>query len=111
MLAAIWRLSIRHAFFATGHACSFNRLQFSAAFVAYETFMFFTAGLSLFLNTFGWDILGICFLASVSNASNRPKVYTWFCFYQLLETVASCISVSLMRRHLFGKCLSTTVCS
>eukprot|EP00592_Proboscia_alata_P029653 CAMPEP_0194443278 /NCGR_PEP_ID=MMETSP0176-20130528/126614_1 /TAXON_ID=216777 /ORGANISM="Proboscia alata, Strain PI-D3" /LENGTH=1057 /DNA_ID=CAMNT_0039269503 /DNA_START=200 /DNA_END=3369 /DNA_ORIENTATION=- len=58
-IAAIWRFSIRHAFFASGHACSFNRLQFSAAFVTTETFEFIRAGTSLFLNTFGWEVLGL----------------------------------------------------
>eukprot|EP00592_Proboscia_alata_P014596 CAMPEP_0194397614 /NCGR_PEP_ID=MMETSP0174-20130528/125643_1 /TAXON_ID=216777 /ORGANISM="Proboscia alata, Strain PI-D3" /LENGTH=1105 /DNA_ID=CAMNT_0039193813 /DNA_START=222 /DNA_END=3537 /DNA_ORIENTATION=- len=58
-MAAIWRFSIRHAFFASGHACSFNRLQFSAAFVTTETFEFIRAGTSLFLNTFGWEVLGL----------------------------------------------------
>mmetsp|Transcript_2205 Transcript_2205/g.4051 ORF Transcript_2205/g.4051 Transcript_2205/m.4051 type:complete len:1023 (+) Transcript_2205:286-3354(+) len=99
-LAMIWRLCIRHAFFATGHACSFNRLQFSAAFVAFETFRFGPAGLSLFLNTFGWDILGICYLSNVCKANRRQDILSWFCFFQLLETTISCISVSILRRHL-----------
>jgi len=100
LIAALWRLSIRHAFFATGHACSFNRLQYSAAFVATETFYFVSAGVSLFLNTFGWDILGITLLAAISKEFNQRKIWDWFCFYQLLECVGSCISVSHMRRHL-----------
>lgn len=100
LLAAIWRLSIRHVFFVTEHACSFNRLHFSAAFVATETFYFFTAGISLFLNTFGWDLLGIVLVAAISRAANRLDVWKYFCFYQMMETVFSCISVTLMRRHL-----------
>uniref|UniRef100_A0A7S3Q9B3 GPI ethanolamine phosphate transferase 3 n=1 Tax=Chaetoceros debilis TaxID=122233 RepID=A0A7S3Q9B3_9STRA len=103
MLAAIWRLVIRHTFFATGHTCSFEKVQFSAAFVATDTFHFYFSGSSLFLNTFGWDIVGIFLLSAVCKAAKRPQVYTWVCFYQLLETTTSCISVTLMRRHLFGK--------
>jgi phosphatidylinositol glycan class O len=100
MVAFIWRLCIRHSFFATGHACSFNKLQFSAAFVAFETFHFVPAGISLFFNTFGWDLLGISFLVNSCHVTNRQSVLSWFCFYQLAETVVSCISVSIMKRHL-----------
>ncbi len=96
----IWRLCIRHAFFATGHACSFNKLHFSAAFVAFEEFHFAVAGVSLFLNTFGWEILGICFLANACQACARQDVMSWYCFYQLVETFVSCVSVSILRRHL-----------
>ena len=96
----MWRLSIRHAFYVTEHACSFNRLHFSAAFVATETFYFFSAGASLFLNTFGWDLLGIALVATISRVANRLDVWKYFCFYQIVETVFSCISVALMRRHL-----------
>ena len=99
-IAALWRLSIRHAFFATGHACSFNRLQFSAAFVATEIFYFVTAGISLFLNTFGWETVGTILVATVAKSFNRKEVWSWFCFYQLLETFCSCLSASAMRRHL-----------
>ena len=99
-LALIWRLSIRGFFFTTGHACSFNRLQLSAAFVATEIFYFIPAGISLFVNTFGWDIMGVIFAAKVFNVCDRIDAFNWFCVYQLLETIFSCISVSIMRRHL-----------
>ena len=101
ILAALWRQCIRHSFFATGHACSFNRLQFSAAFVASEVFYFRSAGLSLFLNTFGWEIFGNVLIILVSYSVKKLDIWRWFCFYQLLEVIGSCISVSLMRRHLF----------
>jgi len=107
VMAAIWRLLIRHIFFATNHHCSFNRLQFSAAFVATDTFQFYIAGLSLFMNTFGWEILGSCLVLVYSRSSstkNGPaagrNVWHWFCYYQWIEIVASCISVSVMKRHL-----------
>jgi len=100
LIATLWRLSIRHAFYVTGHACSFNRLHFSAAFVATETFYYVSAGVSLFLNTFGMDIVGIILVATISRVSGRYDVWLYFCFYQLTETVFSCISVTLMRRHL-----------
>jgi len=107
VMAAIWRLLIRHIFFATNHHCSFNRLQFSAAFVATDTFQFYIAGLSLFMNTFGWEILGLCLVLVYSRRSdtrNGPaagrNVWHWFCYYQWTEIVASCISVSVMKRHL-----------
>lgn len=106
VMAAIWRLAIRLVFFGTNHHCSFNRLQFSAAFVATETFQFFIAGSSLFMNTFGWEILGSMFVlantrASISaNKAFRDGIWDWFRFFQLTEMLASCISVSAMKRHL-----------
>ena len=84
----------------TGHACSFNRLQFSAAFVATETFYFVSAGVSLFLNTFGFEVLGIVLVATLSRVASRSDLWTYFCFYQYIETVFSCISVTVMKRHL-----------
>lgn len=114
--ASLWRLSIRHAFFATNHGCAFNRLQYSAAFVAFDEFQFHTAGISLFFNTFGWEIIGSLFLLMVTRRRTRSAkstevkgggkgtgaeaIWKWFCLYQLLEAVGSCLSVSLMRRHL-----------
>ena len=59
------------------------------------------AGMSLFLNTFGWEIIGAILVLTISSQTNRRKdVWSWFCFFQLLEAAGSCISVSLMRRHL-----------
>eukprot|EP00527_Entomoneis_sp_CCMP2396_P004377 CAMPEP_0198142846 /NCGR_PEP_ID=MMETSP1443-20131203/5531_1 /TAXON_ID=186043 /ORGANISM="Entomoneis sp., Strain CCMP2396" /LENGTH=93 /DNA_ID=CAMNT_0043805949 /DNA_START=16 /DNA_END=294 /DNA_ORIENTATION=+ len=56
VVAALLRLVTRHAFFATNHGCAFNRLQVSAAFSATKTFYYELGGISLFLNTFGWEI-------------------------------------------------------
>lgn len=65
-----------------------------------ETFYFASAGISLFLNTFGWDIVGSILVSNISILSNRKEVWLWFTFYQILETVGSCISVTWMRRNL-----------
>lgn len=100
MIAMMWRLCVRHSFFATGHACSFNRLQYSAAFVAFETFKYAPAGFSLCLNTFGWDIIGIFALANICQATENKIVLYYFFIYQQLETVIACISVSILKRHL-----------
>jgi len=100
VLACLWRLSIRHAFFATNHAPTFSRLQYSAAFVASDVFYFHTAGLLLFINTFGWEIMGTLLVLAATSHCRKANIWAWFCFYQLLEAAGSCLSVSLMRRHL-----------
>ena len=105
VMAAIWRLAIRHVFFATNHHCSFNRLQYSAAFVATDKFQFAIAGSSLFMNTFGWEILGsILVLANTkmgcAKYSSGSHVWDWFRYFQWTEMLASCVSVSVMKRHL-----------
>lgn len=100
VIAALLRLVTRHTFFATNHGCFFNRLQYSAAFVATEEFYFFTGGLSLFLNTFGWEMAGIVFAWLFSQQSGRQTIWRFYGLYQFLEAITSCISVSLLRRHL-----------
>jgi phosphatidylinositol glycan class O len=105
-MAAIWRLAIRQVFFASNHHCSFNRLQFSAAFVATNTFQFFIAGFSLFMNTFGYEILGSCMVLAYSQSrrdssrNNSAYVWEWFIYFQWTEILASCLSVSMMKLHL-----------
>jgi GPI ethanolamine phosphate transferase 3 subunit O len=90
----------RHAFFATNHGCAFNRLQYSAAFIATMEFHFAMSGTQLFLNTFGWEIVGLMLTRLASSAHRKPTIWRWHFFYQLLETFLSCISVSILRRHL-----------
>jgi hypothetical protein len=110
VLAALWRFLVRHAFFATNHGCSFARLQVSSAFVATSEFNFVFAGSSLFINTFGWEIVGLSFAwllsthasqsAIAAGPPRRTELWRWYCLYQLIETLCSCVSVSLLRRHL-----------
>lgn len=109
VMAAMWRLLIREVFFATNHHCSFNRLQLTAAFVATDTFQFHISGFSLFMNTFGWELLGTLLLLLTSryvsnftaagSKDGSARVWDWFCFYQCTETLTSCVSVSAMKRH------------
>lgn len=96
----LWRLLIRHTFFATNHGCAFNRLQYSAAFVATMDFSFGLGGLQLFLNTFGWEIVGLIVVWMTSYMHGKKSLWSWYCFYQLVESFFNCVSVSILRRHL-----------
>eukprot|EP00536_Pseudo-nitzschia_multiseries_P007401 jgi/Psemu1/195627/e_gw1.175.80.1 len=98
--ATLWRFLIRHTFFATNHGCAFNRLQYSAAFVATMEFDFALGGLQLFLNTFGWEIIGLILVGVTSYMHGKKNLWSWYCFFQLVESFFNCISVSLLRRHL-----------
>lgn len=100
MISALWRFLVRHTFFATGHACSLGELQLSAAFVATNKFYFFPAGVSLFLNTFGWDVLGLILCLSSAKVTRRYDICQYLCLFQMTEILFSCISVMVMRRHL-----------
>ena len=100
IVAALWRLVTRHVFFATNHGCFFNRLQYSAAFVATEEFYFVIGGISLFLNTFGWEMLGFGFAWTMSQIPGRSELGRIYSALQLVEALTSCISVSVLRRHL-----------
>lgn len=101
--ALIWRLMVRHAFFATNHGCAFNRLQYSSAFVATIEFNFVFGGVQLFLNTFGWEIIGLLAVWMTTSAykqQQRQMLWKLYFFYQLIEGFVNCISVSVLRRHL-----------
>mmetsp|Transcript_22168 Transcript_22168/g.52119 ORF Transcript_22168/g.52119 Transcript_22168/m.52119 type:complete len:953 (-) Transcript_22168:185-3043(-) len=100
VMATMWRLIVRHTFFATNHGCAFNRLQYSAAFVATMEFDFLLGGLQLFLNTFGWEVIGLMMVWLTSLMDHRPHLWTWYGFYQVMESFLNCISVSILRRHL-----------
>ena len=100
VLATLWKLVTRHIFFATNHACAFNRLHYSSAFVATSEFYFVTGGISLFLNTFGWELVGVGFAWFLSKQQGRAEVWRIYTFFQLMEAVTSCISVSVLRRNL-----------
>lgn len=100
VVAGLWRLITRHIFFATNHGCYFNRLQYSAAFIATKEFYFALGGISLFLNTFGWEMVGIVFAWLMSQIIGRNQIWRAYGLYQLIEALASCISVCVLRRHL-----------
>jgi phosphatidylinositol glycan class O len=100
VIAALWRLVTRHVFFATNHGCYFNRLQYSAAFIATKEFYFVGGGISLFLNTFGWEMVGIVVAWLMSQRPGRAHLFRIYGLYQLVEALASCISVGVLRRHL-----------
>jgi len=98
--ATLWRLLIRHTFFATNHGCTLNRLQFSAAFVASMDFDYALGGFQLFLNTFGWEIIGLIMVWVTAYMHNKKHLWSWYGFYQLIESFLNCVSVSLLRRNL-----------
>ena len=39
-------------------------------------------------------------ICSIAKEHGRQNVWDWFCFYYILEGAASCISVTLLKRHL-----------
>jgi len=98
--AFLWRLLIRHTFFATNHGCAFNRLQYSASFVASMDFDFTFGGFQLFLNTFGWEIIGLIMVWATAYMHNKKCLWSWYAFYQLIESFLNCLSVSILRRNL-----------
>lgn len=100
VLAALLKLVTRHAFFSTNHGCAFQRLQLSAAFVATSEFFYEIGGISLFLNTFGWEMVGIMIAWILAQNRKQSFLMRIYCLYQLIEAVTSCLSVSVLRRHL-----------
>jgi len=100
VLSILWKSCIRQTFFATGHSCSLGELQLSSAFVATKTFYFIPAGLSLFLNSFGWDIIGWLLCLASAKATRRRDIWQWLGLFYFLELLFNTVSVSVMRRHL-----------
>ena len=95
--ASLFYFGLRHAFFATNHACSFSALQYNAAFVTTDEFNFYTSGLLLAMNTFGWDVIG---LLLIFGGDKDATIGGWYRWFQMLETLGACLSVSVHRRHL-----------
>lgn len=58
-------LLARLGFYATGHHNQFNRLHYSAAFVASDEFHFISGGALLMLNTFGTEVLLLTWAAGL----------------------------------------------
>lgn len=56
LLSVVWTIGSRAAFFFTGHHSQFSRLQYSAAFIGFETFHPLVGGILLFINTFGLEV-------------------------------------------------------
>jgi hypothetical protein len=100
VVAGLWRIVTRHVFFATNHGCYFNRLQYSAAFIATKEFYFSLGGISLFLNTFGWEMAGLVMAWLMSQRPGRSQIWRFYGLFQLVEAFTSCLSVSVLRRHL-----------
>ena len=94
-------LSNTTAFFGTNHGCAFNRLQLSAAFIATSEFNYQVGGISLFLNTFGWEMVGVVLAWLMSRRQEgQSSVWRIYGVFQIVEALSSCISVSVLRRHL-----------
>ena len=75
--------------------------------MATNEFQFHIAGFSLFMNTFGWEAIGSVLVLLYSRAARsnvdsggRTILWEWFSYFQATEMLSSCISVSMMRRHL-----------
>lgn len=58
------------------------------------------------MNTFGWEAIGSVLVLLYSRArgnadsGGRTTIWEWFVYFQATEMLSSCISVSMMRRHL-----------
>lgn len=52
-----WQVSTSQLFFASGHCCTFDCLQFSSAFIGFRTFHFYIMGALLASNTWAGDFL------------------------------------------------------
>ena len=106
VIASLFRLATRQIFFITGHACSFNQLQYSAAFVWRDDFTWWSGALSLGLNTFGWELVSTLMIWGFVLEKKRERggvgmegveCYGWI---TLLEVAGSCICVTIQCRHL-----------
>ena len=59
------------------------------------------------MNTFGWEVLGSTLVLVYSRTAvghtqvhSKIHVWDWFRYFQWTEMLASCMSVSVMKRHL-----------
>jgi phosphatidylinositol glycan class O len=95
----------RLLFFLTGHRYDFSSLQLDAGFILTDSFNFYMAGLTLSLNTFISEILGIVIILILANyleQSYQMKeiIILSIILFKLSTLLFSCLSAFLLRRHL-----------
>jgi GPI ethanolamine phosphate transferase membrane region len=112
LLALVWALGTRAAFFFTGHHNQFSRLQYACAFIGFDDFDAAVGGSLLFVNTFGLEILGILALplaaasissssrVSSSSSSSIEETVLAFAGLSAARTLLSTVNAVVQRRHL-----------
>ncbi|KAF1330470.1 Gpi ethanolamine phosphate transferase 3, partial [Globisporangium splendens] len=124
----LWSTVCYQSFFYTGHQNTFTSLQNAAAFVGFDDFQFYFAGVLLGFNTFGnyliWLLflpLGLVFQRPLQQKKSQSQYYAskdndtggsvlmlsrWWraafsvALYSTLNTIVSTCFVALQRRHL-----------
>jgi GPI ethanolamine phosphate transferase membrane region len=109
LLALLWALGTRAAFFFTGHHNQFSRLQYACAFIGFDDFNAGIGGSLLFVNTFGLEILGILALplaavcissSSTASSSSVEETVLAFAGLSAARTLLSTVNAVVQRRHL-----------
>lgn len=92
----------RLLYFLTNHQHSFSALQLEVGFVGANQFNFLYAGLLLAVNTFGYDVLALLWLAySRYHLEGRSRLMLHVAgVVRLCSALCSCLCVLLLNRHL-----------
>ncbi|CAI5961298.1 unnamed protein product [Closterium sp. NIES-65] len=106
-----WSLLSFLLFFASGHACTFDGLRYTAAFTGFNDFQYHRQGGLLALDTFGFShlipALAIPLLALLAHPRTLDsltqismKAFLLFLFPRVMATFTTTAFVAGMRRHL-----------
>lgn len=113
----IEKICVMHAlfgalgFFATGHECAFNMIDFGAAFIGFDDYDFRVGAITVALNTFCAPFLASLSLASLvpakSKVGHRRGVFqgglqfaSRLILIAFVHVCAACLMALLHRRHL-----------
>jgi hypothetical protein len=108
-LGSEWSIHTTQVFFCTGHRCSFDALQYTAAFVGFEGFSFARSGALLAANTFASHVLmafGLPLLVFRPDVESRElglalgRVVLGYGLARALAAFVTTGTVALLRRHL-----------
>ena len=94
--AVVWVLLAQQLFFSTAHRCTFNTIQFDAAFVGFDAFSFYVSGtsseyVSLYCFRFAF------FLVNISQLS--PSLYLFITQERSLHSIHSHRSSCMPSAH------------
>ena len=91
-----------HVFFHTEHYCEFSGLHFTAAFIGFPEFEYYTSGMLLALETFsGWILMPFLLTFLCPPHASSQHVLSAYLAARSYHLFLSMTSANIMRRHLW----------
>jgi len=114
ILSCLWYMFFWHSYFATGHGCNFQSLNFIEAYIGFEDFDFIVQGTLLAFSTFSipfWCsfLLPVSINYSIHSTNDTKRAQSWYeislamcSALQTLTLFVASSSAGYQRRHLMA---------